>query len=113
MMESRSWRSFLNLAPLAGRGVGHLWRPSLERTPKQSFGYGNAPGEGDSPRAQSVDRAPHPSPLPVRTGRGSLPSSMFDLRQLEQAHAVVGRAMPPTPAHAWPLLSQRLGAAVG
>ena len=37
---------------------------------------------------------------------------MFDLRQLEQAHAVVGRAMPPTPAHAWPLLSQRLGAAV-
>jgi threonine dehydratase len=37
---------------------------------------------------------------------------MFDLRQLEQAHAVVGRAMPPTPAHSWPLLSQRLGAAV-
>ena len=35
---------------------------------------------------------------------------MFDLRQLEQAHAVVGAAMPPTPAHAWPLLSERLGA---
>src|SRR3989442_8366804 len=26
------------LAPLAGRGVGRLWRPSL-RTPKRSFGY--------------------------------------------------------------------------
>ena len=35
---------------------------------------------------------------------------MFDLRQLEQAHATVGAAMPPTPAHAWPLLSERLGA---
>src|ERR1700742_3057838 len=35
---------------------------------------------------------------------------MFDLRQLEQAQEIVGRAMPPTPAHAWPLLSQRLGA---
>jgi threonine dehydratase len=37
---------------------------------------------------------------------------MFDLEQLERAHAVVGAAMPPTPAHAWPLLSERLGAAV-
>jgi len=37
---------------------------------------------------------------------------MFDLTQLEQAHEVVGRAVPPTPAHAWPLLSQRLGTAV-
>ena len=35
---------------------------------------------------------------------------MFDLRQLENAHAVVGAAMPPTPAYAWPLLSERLGA---
>src|ERR1700761_4633107 len=37
---------------------------------------------------------------------------MFDLRQLEQARAVVGAAMPPTPAHVWPLLSERLGATV-
>jgi threonine dehydratase len=36
---------------------------------------------------------------------------MFDLRQLERAQAVVGAAMPPTPAHSWPLLSERLGAA--
>jgi threonine dehydratase len=35
---------------------------------------------------------------------------MFDLKQLEHAHSVVGAAMPPTPAHAWPLLSERLGA---
>jgi threonine dehydratase len=35
---------------------------------------------------------------------------MFDLDQLERAHAVVGAAMPPTPAHAWPLLSGRLSA---
>src|ERR1035438_5315430 len=37
---------------------------------------------------------------------------MFDLRQLEQAHAIVGAAMPPTPAHVWPLLSDRLAATV-
>jgi threonine dehydratase len=37
---------------------------------------------------------------------------MFDLAQLEHAQEVVGRSMPPTPAHAWPLLSQRLGASV-
>jgi threonine dehydratase len=37
---------------------------------------------------------------------------MFDLTQLERAQEVVGRAMPPTPAHAWPLLSRRLGTAV-
>ena len=35
---------------------------------------------------------------------------MFDLRQLERAQAIVGAAMPPTPAYAWPLLSERLGA---
>src|SRR6202047_173328 len=37
---------------------------------------------------------------------------MFDLRQLERAHGIVGAAMPPTPAHLWPLLSERLGASV-
>jgi threonine dehydratase len=35
---------------------------------------------------------------------------MFDLKQLERAQAIVGAAMPPTPAYAWPLLSERLGA---
>jgi threonine dehydratase len=34
---------------------------------------------------------------------------MFDLGQLERAQSVVGAAMPPTPAYAWPLLSERLG----
>src|SRR3954469_2415002 len=37
---------------------------------------------------------------------------MFDLQQLEHAHGIVGAAMPPTPAYAWPLLSERLGATV-
>src|SRR6185436_436251 len=37
---------------------------------------------------------------------------MFDLQELERAQTIVGAAMPPTPAHAWPLLSERLGAPV-
>jgi len=37
---------------------------------------------------------------------------MFDLGQLERAQEIVGHAMPPSPAHAWPLLSQRLGASI-
>jgi threonine dehydratase len=37
---------------------------------------------------------------------------MFDLEQLERAHAIVGAAMLPTPAHIWPLLSGRLGTEV-
>jgi threonine dehydratase len=35
---------------------------------------------------------------------------MFDLQELERAHEIVAAAMPPTPAYAWPLLSERLGA---
>ena len=35
---------------------------------------------------------------------------MFDLKELEHAHEIVGTAMPPTPAYAWPLLAERLGA---
>ncbi|MCG2668426.1 threonine dehydratase [Bradyrhizobium sp. GCM10023182] len=37
---------------------------------------------------------------------------MFDLTELERAHAVVGQAVPATPAHAWPLLAGRLGTEV-
>ena len=37
---------------------------------------------------------------------------MFNLAELERAHEIVGRAVPPTAAHAWPLLSERLGASV-
>jgi threonine dehydratase len=37
---------------------------------------------------------------------------MFDFGQLERAQEVVGRTVPPTPAHAWPLLAERLGASV-
>src|SRR6476646_5193221 len=35
---------------------------------------------------------------------------MFHLGQLERAQEIVAAAMPPTPAYAWPLLSERLGA---
>ena len=38
--------------------------------------------------------------------------SMFNLAALERAQEIVAAAMPPTPAHAWPLLSQRLSASV-
>ncbi|MGJ5091492.1 threonine dehydratase [Bradyrhizobium oligotrophicum] len=34
---------------------------------------------------------------------------MFTLAELEAAHAIVAAAVPATPAHAWPLLAQRLG----
>lgn len=37
---------------------------------------------------------------------------MFDLLELERAHEVVRAAMLPTPAHAWPLLAERLGTEV-
>jgi len=37
---------------------------------------------------------------------------MFNLNELERAHKIVGTAVPPTPAHAWPLLAQRLGTTV-
>jgi threonine dehydratase len=37
---------------------------------------------------------------------------MFDLKELERAHEIVGQAVPATPAHAWPLLSRRLGTRV-
>ena len=34
---------------------------------------------------------------------------MFNLAELEQAHAIVAAAVPATPAHRWPLLAARLG----
>ena len=37
---------------------------------------------------------------------------MFNLAELERAHGIVGATVTPTPAHAWPLLAQRLGATV-
>jgi threonine dehydratase len=37
---------------------------------------------------------------------------MFNLVDLERAHEIVGRAVPPTATLAWPLLAERLGASV-
>jgi threonine dehydratase len=45
-------------------------------------------------------------------GMTAIGAPMFDLGQLERAHEIVGAAVPPTPAHAWPLLAQRLGTTV-
>jgi threonine dehydratase len=38
--------------------------------------------------------------------------TVFNLSDLEQAHTLVSAAVPPTPAHAWPLLAARLGTEV-
>src|SRR5689334_13940804 len=46
-----------------------------ERSPRSC-----AAGEGESPRTVLLEAAPHPNPLPVRTGRGS--STESQLRQL-------------------------------
>src|SRR5690242_7541463 len=45
----------------------------------------------------------------TRTRQGRQETNMFDLEELENAHKIVGAAVPPTPAHAWPLLAERLG----
>ncbi|UEM10527.1 threonine dehydratase [Bradyrhizobium barranii subsp. barranii] len=37
---------------------------------------------------------------------------MFDLTELERAHAIVGQAVPATAARGWPLLAERLGTQV-
>ena len=37
---------------------------------------------------------------------------MFTLEDLREAHEVVRKALPPTPAFAWPLLAERIGAEV-
>jgi threonine dehydratase len=37
---------------------------------------------------------------------------MFNLAELERAQQIVHAAMTPTPAHAWPLLAERLGTSV-
>ena len=48
--------------------------------------------------------------MPAFAGMTMIGGPMFNLDQLERAHEIVGHAVPPTPAHAWPLLSERLGA---
>src|SRR4030088_2815210 len=53
-----------------------------------------------------------PPPRPSPAARRWCEAPMFDLKQLERARDIVAAAMPPTPAHAWPLLSERLGAGV-
>src|SRR5260370_4312836 len=60
-------------------------------------------------RKPTTKPPPRPSPAARRWCK-RYGEPMFDLRQLERAQGIVSAAMPPTPAHAWPLLSERLGA---
>jgi len=50
--------------------------------------------------------------MPAFAGMTAVEEAMFNLADLERAHAIVGRAVPPTAAYAWPLLAERLGTAV-
>ncbi|MEY9303020.1 DNA helicase-2/ATP-dependent DNA helicase PcrA [Bradyrhizobium elkanii] len=50
--------------PLSAVIPGELTSPRL----RGEVGAQGAPGEGDSPRAELEDRAPHPDPLPVKDG---------------------------------------------
>jgi hypothetical protein len=77
LLRLSSNRAFLRLSPRAGRGTGRLRRPSFSETPKRSFGYA---ATADRVRGSLREllrqsfawiEAPHPNPLPVRTGRGS------------------------------------------
>jgi hypothetical protein len=65
-----------NLSPLfVGRGIGRPWRPSLESTPKRSFGYVALAirVRGEALRATHLRRSrvgsgPSPQPSPRKSG---------------------------------------------
>jgi hypothetical protein len=58
--------------PACGESIGRLRRPFLIKTPKRSFGYGVAPGEGDPPRVRACRYAPSPRPSPRKRGEGAV-----------------------------------------
>src|SRR5215471_16630812 len=79
-------------------------------------------GGGLSAMSASAE-SPSPQPSPRKRGEGERPrllkrgenkrgGPMFSLAELEHAHELVRQAVPPTPSHVWPLLSERLGATV-
>ncbi|MGY3441776.1 hypothetical protein ACVW17_001777 [Bradyrhizobium sp. USDA 4473] len=87
-------------SPLAGEGIGRLWRPLTERTPKQSFGYGAGCHTTDSidvrfndarPRLrkqhsqQSSRPGPPLSPALPRKGGGSAASTRRDFGSFLQS----------------------------
>src|SRR5665647_429963 len=57
------WLRLLSQAP-SKPGVAPFTSPRL----RGEVGAQGAPGEGDSPRVEPVERAPHPDPLPVKDG---------------------------------------------
>src|SRR6516165_10714176 len=69
-------------------------------------------GRSSTPRRRGLNRDGSDYWTPAFAGMTTIGGTMFNLNQLERAHEIVGHAVPPTPAHAWPLLSERLGASV-
>ena len=66
-----------------GRGIGRLWRPFLEGTPKQSFGY---VASKDAIRVRGYDLTMdlNPSPQPSPYGRGgALPLPQYSISNFE------------------------------
>jgi len=76
MIGALDRRASPNLSPLfAGRGIGRPWRPSLESTPKRSFGYVALAirVRGEAPRLthirhSRVGSGPSPQPSPRKNG---------------------------------------------
>src|SRR4029450_6794610 len=73
-------------------------------------------GGSSTPRRLGLARMPLEYWIPACAGMTTVQedrdADMFDLAELERAHEIVGQAVPPTPAHAWPLLAERLGTRV-
>jgi hypothetical protein len=61
---------FVSPRPARGESIGRLRRPSSKRTPKRSFGYRAAPGEGASQQGRTRGEAPSPQPSPRKRGEG-------------------------------------------
>ena len=67
----RKWKQRVQFTSPTGRGTGHLGWPLSRKTPKRSFGYGVAPGEG----LHSSDR---PYPLTPTLSQSKSDLSDFD-----------------------------------
>src|SRR5277367_3636210 len=62
-----------------------------------------------APTARSRAHPSKSSAAAATNKRALDPMISFELQELESAAALVYRVMPPTPVHAWPKLSTRLG----
>jgi len=87
---------------LPGGGAGELFPDDPS---------GKAHNEMLLPAEANDEATPPPSPAARRWCERE-PSRCLTSGNWKRAQDIVGAAMPPTPAHAWPLLSERLGATV-